>query len=135
MSSLQAVAAALRDPSALRYLAVGVGNTIVGLSVIYLGMYALGLGNAPANVLGYAIGILVSFVMNRRWTFKHDGATFPAFARFIGVLCVAYVVNLVTVLVLADGFGMDRYLAQAAGIPPYTLIGYLGSRWFAFKRA
>jgi putative flippase GtrA len=125
----------LLDASVYRYLAVGVLNTLVGLAVIYFCLYALGTGNAGANALGYAVGIVVSFYLNKRWTFRHDGSALPALLRFIAVLGVAYIVNLVTVLLLADGFGMNRYLAQAMGIPPYTILGYVGSRLFSFPAA
>jgi putative flippase GtrA len=129
------IAASLTSRSALRYLAVGIVNTIFGLGLIYTTMYLFGLGNAQANMLGYFAGILLSFVLNRRWTFQHKGPTAPAFAKFIVVTVVAYLVNLATVLFLADALGINRYLAQAAGIPPYTLVGYLGARLFAFKTA
>jgi putative flippase GtrA len=124
----------LTHRSVRRYLAVGVVNTIVGLGLVYAAIYFLAMGNASANLLGYAAGVLLSFVLNRNWTFEHDGPTSSAFARFIAVTGVAYLANLLTVLVLADGLGVNRYLAQAAGIPPYTIIGYLGARRFAFKK-
>jgi putative flippase GtrA len=121
--------------SLLRYLLVGCVNTAVGLGLIYLCMYALGMRNAPANLLGYAVGVLVSFLLNKTWTFAHQGRYLPALGRFLVVLLVAYGANLLTVLLLADRWEFNRYLAQAAGVIPYTLIGYLGSRWFAFRSA
>jgi putative flippase GtrA len=124
---------ALTHHSAVRYLATGVLNTLVGLGVIYVSMFFLGLGNAAANALGYSIGVVLSFVINKRWTFRHTGSPLSAFARFVGVVGTAYIANLATVLVLAEGLGVDRYIAQALGIPPYTAVGYLGSRYFAFS--
>jgi putative flippase GtrA len=125
------------DVTAIRFVIVGLLNTLVGLSVIYLAMYLLGLGNALANALGYAVGLVVSFVLNKRWTFSHRGQTASAFLRFVTVVGVAYLTNLGTVLFFADGLGWNRYVAQALGIPPYTVVSYFGSRLFAFpqKRA
>ncbi|HEY1588371.1 MAG TPA: GtrA family protein [Rhodanobacter sp.] len=119
--------------SLFRYLLVGCVNTAVGLGLIYLCMYALGMRNAPANLIGYAVGVLVSFVLNKSWTFAHQGSYLPALGRFLLVLLVAYGANLLTVLLLADRWDFNRYVAQAAGVIPYTLIGYVGSRWFAFR--
>jgi hypothetical protein len=42
--------------------------------------------------------------------------------------------NLVTVLVSINNLGMNSYFSQSLGIIPYTFIGYLGSRFFAFKK-
>jgi putative flippase GtrA len=121
--------------SLLRYLLVGCVNTAVGLGVIYLCMYVFQLREAPANLIGYAFGVLVSFLLNKTWTFAHEGPYAAALLRFLAVLLLAYLSNLATVLLLADRLGVNRYLAQAAGIVPYTLIGYVGSRWFAFRRS
>jgi putative flippase GtrA len=125
----------LLERSAWRYLVVGAGNTLVGLLVIYLGMYAMELGDVAANALGYAVGIVLGFVLNRSWTFGHRGSMLPALGRFLLVLAIAYAANLAVVVFIADHLHGNRYVAQAIGIIPYTLIGYIGSRFFAFGRA
>ena len=56
-----------------------------------------------------------------------------SFLRYLLVLAVAYAVNLVTVLFVQSRFDLNNYLAQAMGIIPYALIGFLGSRYFAFR--
>ncbi len=119
--------------TAVRYVLVGVANTIVGLSVIYAAMYFLHFSDALANSMGYLVGVIVSFVLNRNWTFAHSGSIAPALAKFIGVLVVAYFANLATVLALIDVLGFNRYVAQAIGVLPYTALGYFGSRYFAFR--
>ncbi len=116
----------------VRYLIVGVLNTIIGLGSIYGGMYFLQLNIVHANAFGYVIGILFSFYLNKRWTFKSNGHVVYSFLRFILVLGVAYIANLYTVLFLNSSYNVNPYLAQAAGIIPYTAIGFLGSRYFAF---
>lgn len=117
----------------VRYLAVGVLNTCVGLGTIYLCMYLFHLGNVTANVIGYAVGIAFSFTLNKRWTFASKGEYAPQLVRFLLVCAVAYAANLVTVMVCIDAFAANHYLAQALGILPYTAIGYLGSRFFVFR--
>jgi putative flippase GtrA len=117
-----------------RYLSVGVANMAVGLSTIYLCMYALHMDDVSANVAGYCAGVACSFALNRRWTFSSRGAWFPELLRFLLVVSIAYAANLATVLVATKLLGLNRYLAQALGIFPYTAIGYIGSRAFAFRR-
>jgi putative flippase GtrA len=120
-------------PDLIRYLTVGVANTIVGLSTIYLCIFALHADDVIANLVGYAVGITCSFLLNRRWTFSSTDAIAPQLARFLLVLTVAYLVNLGTVLALTKFLDMNRFLAQAVGTLPYTTVGYLGSRFFAFR--
>jgi putative flippase GtrA len=122
-----------RVPSVpMRFVMVGLINTIVGLATIYFLKWAGGLGNIAPNVGGYSFGLVTGFVLNRNWVFYHSGPWLPAAARFFVVFGIAYAANLGTVLVLIDQFGINVYIAQAFGIPPYTGIFYLGSRYFAF---
>lgn len=122
----------LVDRTLARFLAVGVLNTIVGLGIIYACMGLLGMGDAASNAVGYAIGLAVSFVLNRRWTFRHQGNRSSSLVRFLLVFAVAYASNLLVVLALIDSLHVNRYLAQAIGIGAYTTLSYLGSRHFAF---
>ena len=122
----------MSDAKLFRFLVVGVANTLFGQGVIWLSMWWLGLGVVPANALGYACGIVLSFFLNRNWTFNHEGSQLPALLRFIAVNAVAYAANLL-VVVTVHRLGVNGYLAQLAGAPFYTAVGYVGSRLFAFR--
>lgn len=117
-----------------KYLSVGVVNMLVGLSVIYLAKWLLKLDDVAANALGYSVGLCVSFVLNRQWTFAFDGPTWPAAAKFLLVALLAYGVNLMTVVMAIEVLHINGYLAQALGIPPYTLTSYLASKYFVFRQ-
>jgi putative flippase GtrA len=119
--------------SAIRFLMVGGANTAVGLALIYAAKW-LGADDVPANAIGYAVGLTLSFSLNRRWTFRYVGRTASALARFIAVVSVAYVLNLVTVVKAIDLLHINTYIAQALGIVPYTVFTYLASRHFAFRQ-
>lgn len=119
--------------SLLKYLLAGVANTLITLSVIYLLKWSGTCGDVVANLSGYCIGLTVSFIINSRWTFRHSGPVGPAALRFLVVVGVAYLGNLATVLAAIQWIGLNSYLAQALGVPPYVVLGYLGSRHFAFR--
>lgn len=117
----------------VRFLIVGVANTLVGIGTIYAAMYFLGFDIVYANILGYTIGVIQSFLLNKRWTFDSSDRALSSFIRFLLVLAVAYGANLVTVVVANTAFEVNPYIAQALGIIPYTSTGYLGSRYFVFR--
>jgi putative flippase GtrA len=122
----------MKMPSSVwRFGAVGVLNTAFGLAVIYLAKWGWGWPDVAANMAGYACGIGVGFALNRRWSFRHRGAPHAAMARYLLVLATAYLANLVALTAALD-FGWPGDLAQLAGVVPYAVVGYLGSRWFAF---
>jgi putative flippase GtrA len=116
-----------------RFASVGVVNTLAGLALIYAAR-ALGLGEIAANAIGYAAGLMLSFVLNRRWTFVHRSA-WPSLAlRFAIVVAVAWAANVLVLLALLDG-GMNAALAQAVAVLPYAALSYLGCRWWVFAPA
>lgn len=122
------------NSSLLRFLVVGVLNTTVGLGSIFLLKLVAGFDDVAANISGYCLGLCVSFLLNRRWTFAHDGAWLPAMFRFLVVFGVAYAANLITMLFLRDVVGINSYLCHLLSMLPYTALFYLGSRTFAFRR-
>ncbi len=117
----------------LRFLLVGVANTFIGLGIIYAAMYFFHFSAVLANATGYAIGIVVSFALNKTWTFTSDDHIGASFFRFLLVIAIAYSANLSAVLFVNDHFEINIYIAQALGIAPYTAITYLGSHFFVFR--
>ncbi len=63
----------------IKFGLVGVGNTAFGLTVIYL-CKAAGMADVPANVAGYACGLILSFQLNKAWTFGASSVLFLYFA-------------------------------------------------------
>jgi putative flippase GtrA len=119
--------------SMLRFCVVGLINTCAGLAIIYLLKWFFGIADVAANAGGYAVGMLVSFTLNRRWTFRHTGAPLYAAMYFVPIFGFAYSVNLGIVLGSIRELGIDGYVAQALGMPFYTAVFYLGSRYVAFR--
>ena len=79
----------LINHSSVRYLAVGALNTTVGYGLIYAAMYFANVAPAAANALGYGVGFVVSFTLNRRWTFRSDSAVIASALRFLAVMGAA----------------------------------------------
>lgn len=116
---------------ALRFGVVGVANTALGLGTIYACLFWLGWSDVPANITGYTLGLLQSYVLNRNWTFRSRVRLLPGLMRFLAVFGIAYAGNLALVLGLRR-VGVEPAIAHAAGMPVYTLIFFALSRWFVF---
>ncbi len=120
-------------PQLGRFLSVGMLNGLISLLSIYACKGFFHIGDVAANAIGYAAGLTTSFMLNSRWTFAYRGPQLPALIKFLLVAAVAYGMNLLTVVVLIDYFGMNGYVAQALGIPPYVLTSYLASKFIVFQ--
>ena len=120
-------------PQLGRFLSVGMLNMVGGLLVIYACKWLFHAGDVAANAIGYSTGLILGFTLNSRWTFAYRGPQLPALIKFLLVALVAYGMNLLTVMVLIHYVGMNEYIAQALGIPPYTLTTYLASKFIVFR--
>jgi 4-amino-4-deoxy-L-arabinose transferase-like glycosyltransferase/putative flippase GtrA len=115
----------------LKFASVGVINTLLTLAVIFGLKFLFAVSDPAANLAGYMIGLACSFMLNKRWTFQHSAATFPALWRFLLVFGASYILNIVVVLTFIR-LGFNNYLAHLAGMPFYTIAFYFGCRDFAF---
>ena len=120
--------------SLVRFVLTGVLNTTVGLSVIFALKWFLQLADTPANLVGYAVGLVVSYLVNSRWTFRYRESLLPVLPQYALVVLVAYLANLACVH-LCIRWGLDSYLAQTAGVVPYAGLSYSLLRWFVFGKA
>lgn len=118
--------------SILRFLLVGGSNTIVGLAVIVVAVKVIGMNDIAANAVGYTIGFIWGFALNRRWTFRHSGAPAVAFGRYALVCAVSYALNLIVLASVRAALPSAHILAQLAAVITYSVVAYLGSRYFAF---
>ena len=73
---------------ASKYALVGLGNTLLTFVVYFLLTEIFALSPGLANPIGYAVGLVNSFVWNRRWTFGHSGAWIGSAVRFLAVFAV-----------------------------------------------
>ena len=129
----------LFDVSMLKFLLVGVGNTLLSMFL----MFALeGLGWWMSTAIAYAAGAVMSFFLNKRFTFHSDEVLWKAAAKFAVNVAVCYGV----------GYGLARVvmgaLAPLSPLPPvwwerlsklvgmglYTVCNYFGQRYFAFRK-
>jgi putative flippase GtrA len=118
--------------SSLRYGLVGLSNTAIGFAAIWFALRILELGNVAANITGYSIAFLWSFVLNRKWTFGHRGAIGWGLARYSLACLVAYVANLLVVVSIEPYLSAGSIVVQLGGMVTYTVLSYIGVRYFAF---
>ena len=120
--------------SPVRFLVTGAANTLLGLAIIY-SLKLAGMRDVPANLLGYALGIWISYTMHAAWSFSYRGSVRAALPRYVLVTLLAYMTNLAVVSVALYWWKLNGYVAQALGVGPYALLGYLGSRLYVFRKA
>jgi len=115
-----------------RFVLVGALNTLLGYAVIFGCMYVAGLGPEISNVLGYAVGLLTSYVLNRTFTFGSRARVGREAFRFVTVFLAAYALNFAVLLILVRVAGMHAGASQLLAGVFYLGAFYLLSRHFVF---
>lgn len=111
---------------------VGVANSAVGIGVIVIASLA-GAGPILANVLGYGVGLLVSFTLNSRVTFHARAVERYTVIRFLCAFAAAFAVNLAAVRLAERLLDNHRLLASLAGTPLYIVTFYLLCEYWVFR--
>lgn len=127
------------DPSMLRFLLVGVVNTLVGAGIMFLLYNLAGCSYWLSSAANYIVGGVVSYFLNKYYTFKNTERSWKQVLRFALNVAVcwllAYGIAKPLALRLLAGFDekLQTNTAMLAGLCLYTALNYLGQRFFAFR--
>lgn len=127
------------DPSMLRFLLVGVVNTLVGAGIMFLLYNLAGCSYWLSSAANYIVGGVVSYFLNKYYTFKNTERSWKQGLRFALNVAVcwllAYGIAKPLALRLLAGFDekLQTNAAMLAGLCLYTALNYLGQRFFAFR--
>jgi putative flippase GtrA len=116
----------------IRYAAVGMASNGVGF-VLYLLMTALGFGPKVSMSLLYTVGVLQSFIFNKKWTFNHHGDQTVAFLRYFLIYGFGYFINLGALIIFVDRFGYPHHLVQGAMIPVIAVLLFVMQKIWVFR--
>lgn len=128
-----------------KYAAVGVMNTALTMLVIFTCKSLLGVNPYVSNALGYVVGLINSFIWNRRWVFRSNGRLSHEAVHFLAAFAVSYAVQfgvvwVITQIVLAGdmwvicGFTLSGYgVATLIGNVAYTVTNFVYNRMLTFR--
>lgn len=127
----------LFDRKLWKFLLVGVANTLVGSAVMFGCYNLLGLGYWLSSAANYICGSILSYFLNKYFTFRsQEKGTAGRFVVNI-LLCYLLAYGLARPLVhhlLAVFTPAARdNAAMLVGLILFTGLNYLGQRWFVFS--
>lgn len=116
----------------LRFGIVGlVSNAVLyGLYVLATGM---GIQHTVAMTAVFALGVLQTFVLNKRWSFAYHGPRGRAMLRYLIAYAAAYTINLTAMLLLVDVEGFSHRVVQAVMVVVVALFLFLVQRLWVFR--
>ena len=130
----------LLDVKLLKFLLVGVVNTLVG-SAIMFGLYNLaGWGYWLSSAMNIFLTSILSFFLNKYFTFESKGNSAGEVLRFALNIAVCYLLAygiakpLCLHLLAGASAAVRDNVSMFVGMCLFTGFNYLGQRFFAFKQ-
>ncbi len=117
----------------IKYSVIGVFNTFVGYGIIFVLVY-FGLFPELSNFIGYFIGFFVSYFLNKKYNFKSKNHHKEDFPRFLLSMSIAYLSNLLVLVICYRFLDINVYLSQVFAGVVYVLVGYSLSKIWVFKK-
>jgi len=128
------------DRILLKYIIVGCVNTIVGAGLMFVLYNVFGLGYWVSSAANYTAGSVLSFFLNKYWTFNvREWSVFMVIAFVVNIV-ISYILayklaRTVINFVLSDqSAAVQDNIAFAAGICFFTGLNYIGQRFVIFSK-
>ena len=133
------------NKSFVRFILVGIVNTIVGLTVMFSCYNILHLGYWLSSATDYVLASIVSYFLNKHFTFGYHEKGWWSLARFVLNIAVCYFIAfslarpMVRFCLSHIGWQMEvsllENISMLIGSGLFVVINYLGQRFFAFKQS
>ena len=126
------------DEKFVRFVSVGIVNTLFGTAVMFCMYNALHCSYWLSSAANYILGSILSYVLNRSFTFGYRGSVISSGAKFVLNIAACYLIAYGTarplILWLMDSGTMrlKENIAMLTGMCVFTALNYLGQRFFVF---
>ena len=91
------------------------------------------MGHKAAMSTLYVVGVMQTFVFNKRWSFKHKGAVPTSLLRYWIVYALGYLLNLSVLMILVDQVGLPHQLVQGVMILVLAVLIFTAHKFWVFR--
>ncbi|GGD09493.1 GtrA family protein [Aquisalinus flavus] len=124
--------AAAAGPQFVRFVVAGIANTVFGFLVFWIANQGLGWHIALANAAGYALSLVLAYLLNRFFVFSDQIAVKGSVALFLACFAAAFVVNQAVLWGVDALSGWHPGIVQLIAMASYTLVFFLLNKLVVF---
>ncbi len=118
----------------IKYFLVGISNTLITLVIIYILWELVGINQYLSNMIGYVVGVINSFLLNKLWTFKSKNSFVFESLKFLLVFLVMYAIQFSLVYLLNNYTLIPDKINHIIGMVLYTVLGFVLNKILVFRR-
>ena len=123
----------------LRFAIVGGINTLVGTAIMF-GLYNLaGASYWVSSAANYILASIMSYVLNKKFTFRHEGEVLKSGARFAVNIAACYLIAYgiakpaAAAVLSGAAVNVQENIAMLIGMCLFVVLNYAGQRLFVFR--
>jgi len=137
--SLKDKIALFTDKTFMKFVMVGVINTIVGSTIMFVFYNVFHLSYWISSASNYFFGSICSYILNKHFTFQYHERGWASLFRFTIniIICylLAYGIAKLLMQWILSGFSItiQENVSMLLGMCLFVVFNYLGQRFFAFK--
>ena len=124
--------ATLWQSRVLRVGQIGGLNNLLSYG-IFVALTLAGMPSIAAATITYATGMVVSYVANRSFTFRHSGSARRSLVRFVVVNLAGYALNVAILALFVELIGWNALVVQLGAIVVVATGIFLGMRFWVFR--
>ena len=129
----------LFDKTFWKFILVGVANTIFGTGIMFVFYNVFHFSYWVSSASNYFFGSILSYILNRLFTFQNKAATQKTLPRFVINISLCYLLAYglakpLVIHILADLTKQaQENIAMLVGMCLFVGLNYIGQRFFVFK--
>ena len=130
--------------SAFKFCIVGFINTVFGTTIMFCAYNIFNLNYWVSSALNYIFASILSYIMNKNFTFKYNSGNYITVLKFILNITVCYVCSyslaqmisrqFFTILNFTDSVRISNNISMVFGSGIFIVFNYLGQRFFVFSK-
>ena len=122
----------LLDKTFLRFAVVGIINTIVGTTIMFVFYNVFHFSYWVSSASNYIVGSILSFFLNKYFTFQNYNHDWRIVLRFVLNIAVCYFAAYSIAKPLVSWI-LSGAAPKVQGKGIFTLLNYFGQKFFAFR--
>lgn len=115
-----------------KFCIVGVSNTVITIATYSILVY-LGVNFIVANIIGYSIGIINSYIWNSKYVFNLSKSNYKVMIKFFCVNIFVLIINTLLLYILVEAILWNKYYSQLITATLGLFINYIFNKIWAFK--
>lgn len=128
------------DVTFWKFVLVGIMNTLVGTTVMFVAYNVLHLSYWISSASNYIVGSIVSYFLNKYFTFQNKEKSIKQVVIFVVNITICYLLAyglakpIVSWILSNQSMSLQDNLSMLVGMGAFVIFNYLGQRLFVFKK-